>query len=392
MNEIEVKVTKNGSRKDLTMYWDDPVSGVRKQRSTKKTKRNAANRVAAQWELELRSGRDTGEGRRMTWKQFRDLFWERRITEETPANTRKAFASAFNQLEALVNPLKLSSMTTSTLATFQRKLRATGVRTTTVASYLRSMKSALNWAVRKKLLVAAPDIDMPRMPKGRRLMRGRPITREEYERMLAITPRERPHDAADWQRYQTGLWLSGLRLSESVALSWDDDAAFAVDLAGKVPRFRIYAEAEKGNRDRKLPMTPDFEDFLLATPEAERHGRVFRLVGLKTGKPILAKNVSEIISDIGRRAGVVVDKTEDKHASAHDFRRAFGTRWSNRVKTPRLQRLMRHESINTTLCYYVDEDLDEMAAEMRKEFPPEVRTSVSTSPVPGDLTPEITGK
>ena len=143
--------------------------------------------------------------------------------------------------------------------------------------------------------------------------------------------------------------LSGLRLSASVGPSWDDDAAFAIDLSGRFPRFRIYAEAEKGNRDRLLPMTPDFAEFLLATPEHERHGRVFRLIGLQTGEPILAKNVGETISDIGRRAGVVVDKTEDKHASAYDFRRAFGTRWSNRVKRPRLQLMMRHASINTTL-------------------------------------------
>ena len=392
MNDVEVKVSKNGSRKYFIMYWKDPVSGVREQRSTKKTKRRDALRVAAQWEAEIRAGRDNRDGRRMTWDQFRDLFWDQRITEDTPKKTRYQFSVAFNHMERLVNPLMLSSMTTATLATYQKRLRATGVRKTTVACYLRSMQSALNWAVRKNLLSVVPDIDMPRKPKGRRLMRGRPITGEEYERMLVVTSHERPHDAADWQRYQTGLWLSGLRLVESVDLSWDDDAAFAVDLAGRFPRFRIYAEAQKGNRDTLLPMTPDFAEFLLATPEHERHGRVFRLIGLTTGEPIAAEYAGDVVSKIGRRAGVVVDKAEGKHATAHDFRRAFGTRWSNRVKPPRLQLLMRHASIQTTLRYYVEEDADDVAAELWEQFGPAVRTSVGTSPSLGGLTPEIAGE
>ena len=42
MNEIEVKVTANRSRKYFIMYWRDPVSDVREERSTKKTKRRDA--------------------------------------------------------------------------------------------------------------------------------------------------------------------------------------------------------------------------------------------------------------------------------------------------------------------------------------------------------------
>ena len=153
-------------------------------------------------------------------------------------------------------------------------------------------------------------------------------------------------------------------MEESVDPSWDDDAAFAVDLSGRFPRFRIYAKAEKGNRERLLPMTPDFAEFLLAKPESERSGRVFKLIGIQTKRPILAGTVGEIVSKIGKRAGGVVNEAEGKHATAHDFRRAFGTLWSNRVKPPRLQLLMRHESINTTLNYYVAEDADDVAADL----------------------------
>lgn len=43
--------------------------------------------------------------------------------------------------------------------------------------------------------------------------------------------------------------------------------------------LRIPAECEKGNQDRLLPIAPEFAEFLLQTPEAARHGRVFKLQG-----------------------------------------------------------------------------------------------------------------
>lgn len=42
-----------------------------------------------------------------------------------------------------------------------------------------------------------------------------------------------------------------------------------------------------------------------------------------------------------------------KYASAHDRRRSFGERWSSRVMPPVLMELMRHESIETTMKFYV---------------------------------------
>ena len=60
--------------------------------------------------------------------------------------------------------------------------------------------------------------------------------------MLAVVPKVRKHDAAKWKRYLRGLWLSGLRLNESMALSWDEGAPFNADLAGKYPAFRILAQ------------------------------------------------------------------------------------------------------------------------------------------------------
>jgi len=49
-----------------------------------------------------------------------------------------------------------------------------------------------------------------------------------------------------------------------------------------------------------------------------------------------------------------VDGTETvKYASAHDLRRSFGERWASRIMPQVLMVLMRHESIETTMRYYV---------------------------------------
>jgi integrase len=65
-----------------------------------------------------------------------------------------------------------------------------------------------------------------------------------------------------------------------------------------------------------------------------------------------------------RKQKVVVSKDQDKFASAHDLRRAFGTRWSLRVTPVVLQQLMRHASVETTLKYYVEQNADMLGAKL----------------------------
>jgi integrase len=111
-------------------------------------------------------------------------------------------------------------------------------------------------------------------------------------------------------------------------------------------------------------MTPDFAQFLAQTPESERVGRVFKLTRERGGEPIGAGKVGVMIAKIGSKAGVVVNKADGKFASAHDLRRAFGTRWAKRVMPAVLKRLMRHSAIQTTMGYYVDLDAAEVADQL----------------------------
>ncbi|MCC6126006.1 MAG: site-specific integrase [Pirellulales bacterium] len=252
------------------------------------------------------------------------------------------------------------------------------MKETTIAKTLRHIKAALRWGERMGLMQKAPSIIMPKRVKGQSMMKGRPITGEEFDRLLAAVPKIRPLDAPAWQAYLTGLWLSGLRLSESLVLSWDAEAPFAVDFSGRRPVFRIRGEAQKSGRDEILPMTPDFAEWLQATyPEAERVGRVFKLTD-DAGIPLEPLWVSKKVADMGEVAGIIVNKQEGKYASCHDLRRAFGNRWARKVTSAVLMRLMRHGDIQTTMNYYVDLDAGEIADTLWQGFEAEKKQNGNT--------------
>jgi integrase len=200
---------------------------------------------------------------------------------------------------------------------------------------------------------------MPARAKDGKLMKGRPITAEEFDRMLSKATDVRPADSSYFERLQRGLWLSGLRLEEALELTWDDYNRPRVDLTGRRPLMLIPAEHQKNHTDTLHPVAPEFAEFLEATPEGDRKGYVFPL-------PFRRKDtVSKIITAIGAAAGIKVNTEartgKVKFASAHDLRRAFGERWAKRVMPAVLQKLMRHSHIETTLKYYVGMDAETTA-------------------------------
>ena len=210
-----------------------------------------------------------------------------------------------------------------------------------------------------------PEIDRPRRRKGHKLMRGRPITTEEFERMLAAVSKVRPRNPSIWTDTSTGLWLSGLRLEESTSPLLGRRSPISIDLSGRHPRFRIYAEAEKGRKDRLLPMTPDFAEFILKTPERAASARCSRS-RFFTGEPVTQTDQPDHFGHRQEGGRSSSTRTAGKYASAHDLRRSFGTRWSSGCQPATLQLLMRHKSIETTLKYYVDQDADDVADELWK--------------------------
>ena len=307
--KIKVYVVKYNS-KNLQMRYDNPITGKRITRTTGTAKRRDAERVAAKWEAELREGR-YHQTSRETWENFR-LKYEK----------------------------------------------------ATIGGYLAHLKAALGYAVDWGYLPKLPELPKQQRVKRAKTMKGRPITTEEFERMLDAVDNLpkliEPDGAGRWKFYLRGLWLSGLRLEESLHLYWNADdcttgECLEVKLDGRRPLLVIPAALEKGNEDRLLPMAPEFAEFLELVPKSERHGHVFKFLNRRTGKlaTVGKQWVSSVGVAIGKKAGVVVNNKTRKCASVHDLRRAFGQRWAAEVMPQILMQLMRHKDISTTMKYYV---------------------------------------
>lgn len=369
-DSIRVTVVDRG-RRYLYMRFVDPVTDVVEERSTGCTSKREAEREAAKWESSLQEGRYK-RASLTTWTEFVDRYTDE-VLKGLSAQSLAKSISVLGQVEALAPVARLSDMTSDRLSTLQASWRASGLAETTIQSKLATLRAAMSWAVSAGILQSLPRF--PRVQRAKvgrraRVMKGRPLTDAEFSQMLKSVSKviDVPQHIPAWRHYLTGLWLSGLRLEESLAFSWDDTTVLHVDLSEEFPTYRVYAEGEKGNADRIMPMTPDFAEFLLQTPQRRRTGPVFPLPKMKGAGQPANSHVSRLVSEIGRAAGIVVDARTGKHASAHDLRRSFGSRWAKRVMPQVLRELMRHESIDTTMRYYVGEEAQSTARELWKQF------------------------
>lgn len=371
---ITVWVAEFGDRSHYQLQWRDPITNRLRTKSTRIRRsglardRKVAERMAGELEAKLNAGEAVMPSR-FLWKDFR-MRYEAEVIPGLAPRTAEKITSVFDRFEAEINPRRLWDVDEKRLSAFVSKLRkGEGGRRklaeSTIAGHLGHLKAALNWARLQKLIAHLPGfprIKRAKMSKGAKVMRGRPITTEEFERMLGKVEDVVGPAAADrWTFFLRGLWASGLRLTESLELYWDREDKLHPVLTGKFPMLRIPADLEKGNKERLLPMAPEFAELLNAVPEAERAGPVFTLERAdgKPGRPAVDR-VSKTVSSIGERAKVRVDVK--KTASAHDLRRAFGERWAARLMPAQLMELMRHETIETTLSYYVGRNAERTAA------------------------------
>jgi len=81
-------------------------------------------------------------------------------------------------------------------------------------------------------------------------------------------------------------------------------------------------------------------------------------------------------------------KADGKFATAHDFRRSFGTRWAKRVTSAVLKRLMRHSSIATTEGYYVNLDASDVADDLWAKFGATEGNSPAQGNILGNIDPK----
>ncbi|TWT48382.1 site-specific tyrosine recombinase XerC [Botrimarina hoheduenensis] len=371
-------MVKYRDRANLVLRFRCPLTGKQETRSAGTNQRKQAEKLAAQWEADLRAGRYQRDAR-MSWQDFRE-FWEESRLPTLKRSSIGNYAAVFNSFEELCRPKRLADLTTARVTAFTAELRRERQKTVkgpdgkeeassfrlseaTVAQHLRHLKAVARWAHRQGLLPTVPQFEMPKRAAVAK-MKGRPITGEEFERMLDATEGVVGAIAAEsWKLLLRGLWWSGLRLGEALALRWDQQpGAVWVMLDGRKSVLAFDAGAQKSGKVELVPLAPEAVELL--APIRRERGYVFAPLKLR-GNGAMARDVlkiGKIISSIGAAAGVLVDPATGKTASAHDLRRAFGARWARRVMPNDLRTLMRHASIETTMTYYVGQNAQATAA------------------------------
>jgi integrase len=296
---------------------------------------------------------------------------------------------SLNVIEELMSPDTLARITEKWLSRFHSLAKKRDVSAYTVRKYFQHLQTALKWAKEQGLIKAAPVFpkQAKQTQRGAKLMKGRPITGEEFDRLLAAAPKiaKTPEATESLTYLLKGLWLSGLRLGEALSLTWDqwaDGIRVSVDDDNDVC-LMIDGGNQKNRQALTYPVVDDFAEFLLNTPENERHGFVFNAMGSNGNVSRRVDTVSTWIVDIGKAAKIKVDEKagSEKFASAHDIRRAFGTRWAKIVPASLLQQLMRHSSIETTMSFYVNitakDTMSEIRRHVRKNSPEKVNGEVN---------------
>ena len=383
-DEINVIVV-DYNRKFLVLQYVDPVTGKRKTKSAKTANRKQAEKLAIEWQTELRHGLYK-EPSKLTWSEFIERYDSEYMQTEMRKSSQERVHSTFSVIRDLMSPQRLQQITSQWVTQFRLKA-SDGRESDTVNLHLRNLKAALNWAKSQKMVAEVPEIKQSKKTKSSKQMKGRPITAEEFDRIIDKVPDLTSIGkewAPAWQLFLKGLWWSGLRLSEAVNLTWDEWVnGIRVSVSGGYVLLVIACEDEKGGKERVYPVAPEFAEMLLAIPEEQRTGFVFELPQTGGKRASSVSSISRKISEVGQLANVKVNQTEKsgetvtKFASSHDLRRAFGVRWSRRIFPAELMELMRHEDIGTTMKYYVGQQAELTAKKLYEALDREQRHNTS---------------
>ena len=113
------------------------------------------------------------------------------------------------------------------------------------------------------------------------VMKGRPISGEEFERMLAATSAVVGNEAADsWKFALRILWESGFRIGDLMDFHWEDDRhiypVWPTRRGGHATI--VIPSSQKNGKTEEIPMLPGLRELLDCVPRSEQTGWVVNVV------------------------------------------------------------------------------------------------------------------
>jgi integrase len=358
---IQLRYTPVGSRKEVRIS-----TGCRDLDEAEEQKKDLEARLRLGQEVPRKTTKRGPVGPMMGWDDFLDLYRERHL-KHLRKRSRDSYESRLKIAGDVIRPSTLADMAKREALVDLRQNRLEGGSAHYARSFMAAVLAALHWAEAEGILPSVPRL--PRIKTSKlKAMKGRPITGEEFERILRCVPDVVGEEAAESYRHVLqGLWTSGLRIGELMTVSWDIPGTITpLWRKRREPVLIIPSEMQKNDTEEEIPLLPWFEDLIQETPESQRTGWCFNPVSLesKCGRPPNSSRpqpewVAKVISRIGKKAQVVVSQRGEgearkiKYASAHDLRRSCAERLQDAgVPEKVIQRIMRHESWETTRRHY----------------------------------------
>lgn len=144
----------------------------------------------------------------------------------------------------------------------------------TVNSIMAGVMTFVRFCRKREWISNVPDIEKLDVDE---VMKGRPITLEEFEQMIEATPKVVGNSSAEsWQFALRILWESGFRVGDLMDFSWDDKAHLHPSWpsqSGQLPTI-IIPSSQKNKRVQEIPLLPGVEQLLGSVPESKRCGWV----------------------------------------------------------------------------------------------------------------------
>lgn len=250
-------------------------------------------------------------------------------TNYAPA-TVDIYYRALTRLIDLIPGASVNALTPQHLDRY-KSLRVGEVSPVSVNIELRSLRSAMNVAVRWKLVEANPFSRMQQV----RVAETQPayLTKEDFQKLIDLVKEVWLKEVIVFAA------LTGMRRGEILNLRWD-----AIDLQRKVIRVESHSDFKtKQGRRRVVPMSDVVHNLLASKWAQSTTDRVFTL----RDRPIMDDWVSKRFKQY-----VSLAKLKDARLHFHSLRHTFAS-WlvQDGVSLYEVQKLLGHASISVTQVY-----------------------------------------
>lgn len=319
-------LTRKKPGRNIELYFVDPLTGRERTQSSGTRDQREADRAAQKWEHKLEQ---EGYAKDMAWTPAREL-WLASVRNGRAKSTYADYVRALDLFEEMIGPTRsMAAITTLTLDRFVAKVREAGIikKNSTLALRLKGLRLFFRWCASRDIIAKVPLFPMPRIPPGEETG-GNPITSDQFKQLLALLP-------APTQVIARGMWLSGLRPGEAIALHWSEGLV-VLHLDGPRSYIHFEPEGQKSRRREDMPLTKEFVEFLEQLP----HREGFVLNPANRRRQTIGEN---FLYAAGKLSFPVTPKL---------MRKSFATRWAMVLNHIELQALMRHKDIRVTLKYY----------------------------------------